>query len=116
MLRHRIYYDDGTVAEAAGEALFLARSSGVIAINVEDARVGFYTLVGEHYYVVRNFVVLPVTDAQGFGLFDYLTELGPRKVFLGRCMPNDEFDTIHKMALADKTFGPKSARHPVEDM
>ena len=109
----RVFYgDDATYSNEDGSP-FDAPALNVQCIVHSDPEVGrtirakcdFYWLVGDSWH-----------GGDIFGLWDYLTRPGAKKVIFGRSLAPDEYDAVLKAALTDPDFPPKSARREGEPL
>lgn len=84
-LEWRIYYgDDSTFTNLDGSP-WDAPAVGVVAITVADPSVGRWVARASDYYVYDPAQFTPAWEGvDTFGLWDYLTQPGPRKVLFGR--------------------------------
>lgn len=92
----RVYYDDGSIYE--GDP-FNAPGLGVICIL--DACHDQPHLHEKSDYYIWKFKENGWTGVDIFGLFDYLTHPGERKVLFGRTVDNDLFSRIRMRAYKE---------------
>lgn len=101
----RIYYGDGSTYD--GEP-FAAPSLNVQAIAQLDDEVGRHVIAGFDFYWYE-----PSEDkwwgGEAFGLWDYLSRPGVRKVIFARTLLNEDYRAVFKRACEDPDFPVKSA-------
>lgn len=107
----RIYYDDGSTYSSEDGCAENAPAFGVQAIVQRDFddeihNVGRYVLSspmvdGNDYYWFERGAWY---GGEIFGLWDYLSRLGPRKVIFGRVVEKGRFREIRDRAMADPDF------------
>lgn len=105
MVPWRVYYGDGTTWD--GDP-FDAPGLNVQAVVQADAEVGRHVVTGfDFYWWEASHDRWWGGDL--FGLWDYLSREGPRKVIFARTMMNAEYRAVFDRAVADPDFAPKSA-------
>lgn len=108
----RVFYGDGSTVDDRADP-FEVPGVDVQAIVQADDDVGRFVLHGHDFHWWEP-------DCQQwfggdhFGLWDYLSRPGPRKVVFARSLPNTAYKAILARALADPDFAPKSASRPRE--
>lgn len=96
-----IYYDDGdTFSDKDGDA-FDAPSTGVIVVVQADQTLGCKFWHRKDYYWFSDGKWF---GGESFGLFDYLTQCGPRKVVFGRTIEFARYQEILAEAQDDPRF------------
>lgn len=111
----KIRYGDGSTFSDLDGSAFDAPGLGVVTINVVDPEVGFRVARSADYYCYD-----PEQFTGGwegvdiFGLWDYLSQPGPRKVVFGRTYQNSVWDEAWQAAKHDPDMPLKSARFPTE--
>lgn len=105
--RWRIYYGDGSTYDRRDGEAWDAPAVNVQAIMVEDREHGWYCCRADDFYWY-----LPDEDrwysGERFGLFDYLTQPGQRKVLFGRSIPDSEYREILDRAMSDPDLPEKT--------
>lgn len=108
--RWRIYYADGTTYEGPA---WLAPARGVILIITTDKDNGWYVRYRADFYWY-----LPEEDTwvggDQWGMYDYMADVGPRRVLWGRMIPEDRFNAIVAKATNDPSLPSKTAWKPNE--
>jgi hypothetical protein len=98
--RWRIYYGDGAVVSDADSTAYGVSALDVQMIAVADPEHGWYLCRSCDYYWYY-----PETDTWGcgeqFGLWDYLTQPGAKRVLFGRTISNAAFEAILTRAYED---------------
>lgn len=95
----QIFYDNGAVYQGRLE---LAPTLGVICI-LEGKPVA--RIVERSDYYVWKFKESGWTGVDIFGLWDYLSQPGFKKVLFGRTVSNETFESIHNKAYSEMTNG-----------
>jgi hypothetical protein len=102
----RVYYGDGsTWSDEDGDP------SQAPALNVQAVAVADPT-VGRFIYSQRDFYWYDDNQWYGadhFGLWDYLSRPGWKRVLFGRSLPRAEFEAVMKRAIEDPGLPDKSA-------
>lgn len=104
---YKVYYADGTTY--TGDPYY-APVLGVLVIVEEDQLHGRRIIQNADYYCWEN-------RGEGFqwwesdfvGLVDYLISPGPKRVLIGRLVPNNVQDEVLVRACNDPDFPPKTA-------
>ena len=104
----KIYYDDGSTFSNEDGSPYEAPGLGVQIVAVENEKVGrvIYSMNDFYWYDTKNDCWY---GGEKFGLFDYLSSTGMKKVVFGRYILNSEFEKIYKVAIDDPYLPPKSA-------
>ena len=95
----KIYYADGTVFTDADGTPYDAPSRGVVVITQADRQNGYRTCSGDYY--IRQAWGWESCDANG--LWDYLSDAGPKTVKFGRTLANEQYEKIFLRAIAEAT-------------
>lgn len=105
--RWRIYYGDGTAYDSRDGEAWDAPAVNVQAVVVSDPEHGWYCCRADDFYWY-----LEDEDrwysGERFGLFDYLTQPGRRKVLFGRSIPDREYRAILDRAMNDPDLPQKT--------
>lgn len=105
--RWRIYYGDGATYDDGDGSAFDAPAVNVQAVVVADPEHGWFCCRADDYYWYW-----PDQDrwysGDTFGLFDYLTQHGPRKVLFGRSISDHEYREILNRAVTDPDLPTKT--------
>lgn len=106
----RIYYADGSFYD---KDPFGAPALGVLVIVESDNDHGRRIVAGKDYYVwdCKNCRWWTVDYP---GMIDYLTQTGPRRILIGRTVPNDEWYAAFKRADEDPDFAERTGWGPDE--
>lgn len=122
MVHWRIYYDDGSTYSNVDGPVERAPCLGVMVVVQRDRTVEVERLYYKHFYVWSHeydrWLGLGDQRAPGdghFGLYDYLTQPGWKKVLAGRTVPYDLFSRILDRAQQDPDLRLKSAILPTEE-
>lgn len=113
MIEWRIYYEGGVTFSNEDGTPFDAPSRGVMVISVAEPAIGRQLVSRFDFYWWHS-------DKRFWfggdvnGLWDYLSDPGPKKVLFGRFVKNDEYQVVIKQAIEDPDLPVKSARHPEE--
>lgn len=91
---------DGPVEDAPGQ--------GVLVISQADPDVGRELRYGHDFYVWDGGRWLGVDQ---YGVWDYLSRPGWRKVIAGRTVSPQEMSAAYAAAISDTDLPPKTARH-----
>lgn len=110
-LQWRLYYEDGTTYDNLQGDEFNAPAVGLICIVNKDEQHGTNLVALNDYYWFRNNMWF---GGDKFGLYDYLCQMGQKKVVFGRTVSNERYHEVIKQATNDPDFPPKSARSPQE--
>ena len=111
MSRWKIYYGDGTTYSNEDGLLEDAPGINVQVIAQADATVGRRLLDSDDFYWWSD----DRWDCGDiFGLWDYLTRPGFKKVLFGRNLHDGDFWKILARARVDPDLPAKSASHPDE--
>lgn len=104
----KVYYDDGTTY--AGDP-FKAPAWGVLFIVETHPDHGRHYVQGCDFYVweERGDGTFRWWAADYFGMIDYLARSGPRKILIGRMVPDSVWHRVYAAAAADPDFPPKTA-------
>lgn len=118
-MRWRVYYDSGSTYSDEDGPPELAPCLGVVVIAQIDRDVGRELLCRKHFYYWERGKWWPCGDLHtpgdgGFGLYDYLTRPGWRKVLTGRNVEHAVFSSTFERARTDPGLPAKSARLPGE--
>lgn len=113
MIDWRIYYGDGTIIDATDVSLENVPTTDVQVIVSPDEECGRIILCRWDYYVWRDDCWF---GCNLFGLFDYLTMDGMKKVLFGRTTQNERFRAIYFKAKDDPDFPLKTRDHPNEKL
>jgi len=111
-MKWKIFYDDGSTFCDLDGSPYDAPARGVQVIAQEDEYVGRLMQIKCDYYWW--------TDKDGwmagdlFGLYDYLSISGYRKVIFGRMINYHQFRELYLKAESDSYLPPKSAFHHTE--
>lgn len=106
-MRWAIYYDDGTTYRDTDGTPYDAPSRGVVVVAQEDADVGRVLFHRRDYYYFDSAIGWRGGDL--FGLYDYLTRPGPRRVVFGRTVADAAYRDILRAATDDPYLPRKSA-------
>lgn len=109
----RVYYGDGASYSDADGPPWDAPCVNTQAVAMVDDRVGRFILSHYDYYWWEADQGRWYGGDQ-FGLWDYLTRPGWRKVLFGRSLANDRFDAVMRRALEDPDLPAKSGWSPKE--
>lgn len=112
LIRWKVYYGDFSTFSNLNGDIYSVPSVNVQAICVKDNKVGRMILSRKDFYSIDEMENFSGFDL--FGLFDYLSQNGPKKILFGRTIPNEKFDEIIKLAINDSDFPIKSAKHFLE--
>ena len=110
-VQFKIYYADGTTFTGSP---FNAPALNVILILERSKDNGRRVVSGGDYFVWG-------TKAERWwsvdrpGMFQYLCDLGPRRVLLGRMVDNDIWNGTWRTAMSDPDFPPKGGTERGED-
>lgn len=113
MKNWKIYYGDRTTFDNEQGSFEDAPTLDIQCIVIKDDRVGKWVLSKMDFYWWR-FDLDRWEGGDHFGLWDYLTMPGLKKVLFGRTLSNSDYDEIMKLAINDMDFPVKSAKHPLE--
>jgi hypothetical protein len=113
MLQWRVYYGNGdTFSDKNGEPS-QAPAQNVQAVAVIDREVGRFILSHWDYYWFDH-----DTDrwwgGDQFGMWDYLTRPGWKRVLFGRSLGNDSFNAVMRRAVNDPDLPVKTGWSPKE--
>lgn len=116
----RIYYDDGSTYSDADGPVELAPCTGVLVIVQRDPRVGVVRWFHKHHYAWDHAQWLGLGDERApgdglWGLVDYLSRPGWKKVLSGRTVPYAAWTSVLNQAMTDPDFQDKSALLPTEE-
>lgn len=111
MLRWRIYYGDGGTYDNLSGPAEDAPGQNVQVIVLADEQVGRSMWHSKDFYWYDDGLWVAGDD---FGLWDYLTLPGWKKVLFGRTLTKTEFKHVLEIAMADPDFQTKSAWHQNE--
>lgn len=94
-----IYYGDGDTfsSDDGGPDVAPAQNVQVIVQYAEQS--GWYLQVGSDYYIWSDGRWVGVDL---FGVWDYCSLLGWKRVLLGRMLSNDQFNEVYQRAKADR--------------
>lgn len=107
----RIYYGDGSTYDNLSGPVEDAPSRDVQVIVLADELVGRSMWHSKDYYWYDNGLWVAGDD---FGLWDYLSRPGWKKVLFGRTLTKPEFLMVLEKAQADTGFLTKSGWHQTE--
>lgn len=108
----KVFYSDNTTCDSDDTTLEELPSRNVLAIIIPDDEVGRF-IVSRWDYYYYEFDTWYGCDI--FGLWDYLTRPGLKKVLFGRTVSNPEYREVLDKAYKDDNFVAKSAWRPDED-
>lgn len=103
MIRFRVYYSDGTTFDGPVED---APGQGVIVVAQENPDVGRELLHAKDYYVWDED---QWNGVDTYGLYDYLAQLGWRKVLAGRTVKYATYSEVFDAAVNDDYLPEKTA-------
>lgn len=106
-MKWRVYYGDGTTFSNEDGDVEDVPSRDVQVVVQVDTRTGWSPLYSNDYYWYDKGEWI---GGDLFGLFDYLTRPGWKKVLFGRTISHEEYQTIVRRARQDKDFPRKSAK------
>lgn len=104
----RIYYDGGSTFD--GDP-YNAPGWGAVTIVERDADHGRRLVDGKDFFIWRDGRWWAVDQ---WGLMDYLADPGPRKILIGRYVPNGRWTLLRQRAEADPDFPARTAWGPYE--
>lgn len=110
-VRWKIYYENGLTFSDQDGDIFFAPTQGVQIICFEDKEVGRRMIHRFDYYWPTTY---GFSGGDLFALYEYLTQVGPKKVLFGKTVSDKVFKEVLEKALADSYFPPKSAKHQLE--
>jgi len=110
MSNYRIYYSGGGTCSSATPPE-LTPALDVQAIVQADVQVGWTMQHTKDYYVWKAGRWLGVDL---FGLWDYLTQPGWKRVLCGRTLTAEEFKAVYARAKTDRAFAIKNGYLPGE--
>ena len=93
-----IYYGDNSTFSSVDGTVVNAPARNVQAIVQDHPQVGWEVTTGKDYYVWTH---AGWWGVDLFGLWDYLVELGWKKVLFGRTLTTEEYNMFFQRALAD---------------
>jgi hypothetical protein len=106
-MRWKIFYGDGTTYSDSDGTAWDAPPVNVQALVVNDPQHGWYCCRADDFYWY-----IPEEDrwysGERFGMFDYLTQPGMKKIVFGRSIPDDEYQTILNRAINDPDLPQKT--------
>lgn len=110
-MKWRVYYGDGTVISDSDADLYDLPGRDVQVVLEVDPDHGWRMHRSSDFYWHDNGHWV---CGEIFGLWDYLTRSGPKKVLFGRTISRDEWQEIWLRATSDTTLPPKSGQWPGE--
>jgi hypothetical protein len=99
----KVYYTDGSTF--TGDA-FETPALNVLFIVEKSAEHGRRLISNGDYYVYESHGWEAV-DREG--MFQYLCDKGPRRILLGRIVPNEQWNAIRAKAESDPDFPPRTS-------
>jgi hypothetical protein len=112
-MRWRIYYGDGSTYDDSNGAAWDAPAVNVQAVVVADRDNGWYICRADDHYWYREGDDSWYSGDR-FGLFDYLTQPGRKRVLFGRSIGNIEYRQILDRAMNDPDIPTKTGWKPDE--
>jgi len=109
-MEFRIYYDGG--GTYSGDP-FYAPTLGVLAIVQHNRAHGRRVTSNFDYFVWKD-DLREWMGCDRMGMIDYLVQLGPKRVLIGRMVPKEYFYTVVKMANEDPDFPKRTAYYKEE--
>jgi hypothetical protein len=107
-MRWKIYYDDGHTY--TGDP-YHAPVLGVLVIVEVDADHGRRLITNADYFCLEDRGDGERWwEADQVGLIDYLIRPGPKRVLIGRLVPNAVYERVYQSAYSDPDFAPKTAK------
>lgn len=110
-MKWKIYYENGSAYSNEDGDIFFAPTQGVQIVCFSDEDVGRRMIHRFDYYWPTTY---GFSGGDLFALYEYLTGLGPKKVFFGKTVSDKTFKEILDKVLCDCYFPPKSAKHTLE--
>jgi hypothetical protein len=103
----RIYYGDGSIYDDSQGSPWDAPALNAQAVVVSDPEHGWYCCRADDFYWY-----IEAEDrwysGERFGLFDYLTQPGMKKVIFGRSIPDWEYRKLLDRAMNDPDLPKKT--------
>lgn len=110
-MKFKVYYSNGTTCSSDEYTPETLPARDVQVIVQDDPDVGWATTHTRDYYLWRDGRWV---GADIFGLWDYLSRPGWKRVLFGRTLLRDEFNEVYQRAKADKNFASKHGFLPGE--
>lgn len=112
-MRWRVYYGDGTAFSDEDGDPGLAPAQNVQAVAVVDDVVGRF--IHSHWdYYWYDVEADRWRGGDQFGMWDYLTRPGWKRVLFGRTLATADFDAVMRRAIEDPDLPAKSGWSPKE--
>lgn len=106
-MRWKIFYGDGTTYSDLNGDAWDAPPVNVQAVVVSDPQHGWYCCRADDFYWY-----IPEENrwysGERFGMFDYLTQPGMKKIIFGRSIPDWEYQQILDRAMNDPDLPAKT--------